>query len=242
MANPDMIPDPELPISPPEECTVLVEYRIRRLSWSVISDALMGAFNAERGFWFTIRGFVRNPREAFDGYLGEDRMRYSNPLKLVIFLSAIAAFAMHHLLASEVVQIGRGEVRTAEQDAAAAFTRRNYNLLLLSSLPFMAVFTRWFYWGRAYNLLEHLALNAFQVSVITLAYFVALPAIVLWPVSTFVYLVLALVYQVWLYRQVFGPSWLRATVATAVVTVAYMTAMTLIGSAWFAWVHHGSSP
>lgn len=162
-------------------------------------------------------------------------MRYNNPLKMVIFLSAIAAFAMHHLLASEVIQIGNGLEMTAEQDAVSSFTRRNYNLLLLCSLPFMAGITCLFYWKRAYNWLEHLALNSFQVSIITVAYLLMLPAIILSPaIANIVYLVLVLIYQAWFYRKILGPGWFRAIVATIAVTVAYLTAMTVIGSMWYA--------
>ncbi len=219
-----------LPTAPPDEQTIVEERRIRRLDWSVVGDATLGVFNAERGFWFTLRGFAVNPQQAFRGYLGEDRLRYSNPLKLVIFLSALTAFLMHHLQALELIQLGsaRGE-QTPEAQEVAAFTQRNYNLLLLSCLPMMALLTRLFYWGRVYNFLEHLALNAFQVSVITAAYLVLLPTIALWPVTNLVYLVLALVYQIWLYRRVLGPGWLRAITATLVFTVAYIGMMTGLG-------------
>ncbi len=224
-------PAKDLPPPPPEEKTVVVENQIRRLNWSLVVDATLGVFNAERGFWFTLRGFVTNPSAAFRGYLGEDRMRYSNPLKMVIFLSALTTFVMHQLQALELIEIGavRGE-RTPEEEEVAAFAQRNYNLLLLSTLPLMALITRLFYWGRVYNFLEHLALNAFQVSVITVAYFVMLPTIALWPVTNFGYLVLALVYQTWLYRRVLGPGWFRATVATLVVTVAYIGTMSALGT------------
>jgi len=62
------------------------------LDWSLVGDALLGFFSAERGFWFTLRGFTTAPRRSFEAYLGEGRLRFSNPLKLVVFLSALAAF------------------------------------------------------------------------------------------------------------------------------------------------------
>ncbi len=230
LPDPDFNPD--LPPTPPEETIAVTEKRIRRLSGALIVDAALGAFNAERGFLFTIREFVLRPRQAFEGYLGEDRMRYSNPLKMVIFLSAIAAFLMHQFPIMEIIQGRSGAELTAEEAEAAEFAQRNYNLLLLASLPVMAVVSRLFYWGRAYNLVEHIALNSFQVSVITVAYFIMLPAVVLWPNTVLVYLVLSLAYQVWLYRRVLGPGWIRAIIATLVVTVAYLTSMSVIGTIW----------
>jgi hypothetical protein len=229
----DQKAEPDLPPEPPAETTAVVEHRIRRLSWSMVSDALMGTFNAERGFWFTMRGFVRNPQAAFAGYVGKARFRYSNPLKMVIFLSALTAVAVHQLHAAGWLEPRPGAEETPDGAALAAFMRRNYNLLLLCCLPVMAGASRLFYWGRAYNFLEHLALNSFQVSVITLAYLVMLPLVILWPSATLVYLVLALAYQAWLYRKVLGPNWFRAIIATLGVNAAYMVTMGWLGSVFF---------
>lgn len=213
---------------------MVTEKRLRRLNWSLVGDAALGAFNAERGFLFTIREFVVRPRAAFEGYLGEDRMRYSNPLKMVIFLSALAAFVMHQFPIMEVIGNQSGSELSPEEAEAAAFTQRNYNLLLLGSLPVMAVVSRLFYWGRVYNLVEHIALNSFQISVITVAYLVMLPPLMLWPSTVFAYMVLSLGYQVWLYRKVLGPGWIRAVVATLAVSVAYLFSMMVIGAVWHA--------
>ncbi len=108
--------------------------------------------------------------------------------------------------------------------------QRNYNLLVIFAMPVVALVTRVFYWGRVYNFLEHLALNAFEVSVIMVAYFVMLPSIVLWPVTNLTFLVLTLVHQAWFYRQVLGPSWVRAIATTLVVAIVYLGWMTLVGS------------
>lgn len=218
----------DFPTRPPEDEVFVVENRIRRIDWSLVGDATLGAFNAERGFWFTMRGFVKNPSKAFEGYLGADRLRYYNPLKMVIFLSALTTFLMHQVPLEMLQFSGDGGELTPEAEEIAEFSQRNYNLLLLSSLPMMALVTRLFYWGRVYNFLEHLVLNAFQVSVITVAYIVMLPSIVLWPVTMLIYMVLALVYQSWLYRRVLGPGWFRAITATLVVTIVYTAVMKLV--------------
>lgn len=218
--------------SPPEATTVVMEKQIRRLSWGLVWEATGGFFSFERGFAFTLRSFVLDPVGTFRGFLGADRLRYTNPLKMVVFLSAVTAFLMHQMQAFEVILLGgSGGGRTPESEKLAAFIQRNYNLLLLSSLPVMALVSRGFYWGRVYNFLEHLVLNAFQVCVITAVYLVTWPLMVLWPVTTnLVYMGAALIYQGWLYRRVLGPGWGRAVLTTLVVTIAYVGAMTIMGS------------
>jgi hypothetical protein len=232
MAEVEKTPGPEWPSAPPKDLKVTVEHRVRRLSGSVVLDAALGLLNAERGLLFTLREFAVRPRRAFEDYLGPGRLNYAHPLKTVFFLSALAAFLMHQLPVPALSGSGSRGALTAEEAEAAAFAARNYNLLLLASIPAMAVASWGFYWNRAYNLFEHIALNSFQVSVITVAYFVTLPLIALWPNTLLFYALLCLLYQAWLYRRVLGSGWLRAAVATLGVTVAYITSMSALGRFW----------
>lgn len=219
----------ELPSLPPEEKIVVVEHRIRRLGWSLVADATMGVVSMEKGFWFTLKSFALRPRQAFQSYLGEDRLRFNNPLKLVFFVSALTAFLNYQLEAFGLLDFGVGnEDLTAEAAERKEFVKRNYNLLVLGSLPIMAALGKLFYARRAYNLLEHLALNAFQLGVTTALYVALMPLIVLWPVTLLIYSIVALAYQVWVYRQVLGPGWFRAISATLAITVSYFVMMTAV--------------
>ena len=117
-----------------------------------------------------------------------------------------------------------------DQDSAAAataaraneFFKRNYNLILLCALPLMAMVTRVVYWKRAYNMVEHLALNAFLFAVTTVWYLVALPMNLLWAPFGLISGVITLVYQTWVYRRVLGAGWWRAIAATVLITIAYL--------------------
>lgn len=226
----------KLPPAPPEDKVIVVEHRIRRLDWSLVADATLGFASAERGFWFTLRSFAFTPRKAFQAYLGEERLRFNNPLKLVVFLSALTAFLTYQLEAFQLIDLSaRNEAITAEEVARLEFIKRNYNLLMLGSLPIMAGLGKLFYAGRVYNLLEHLALNAFQLGVTTALYVAIMPLIVLWPVTMGVYAIVALAYQVWVYRQVLGPGWIRAIAATLTITVGYLlmgTALSFLAMEW----------
>jgi len=121
-----------------------------------------------------------------------------------------------------------GPEDTAEARAGVEFIQQYYNLVMLGALPLMAALSRLVYCRRVYNLLEHLALNAFQVAVVTAAYLVMMPLIFVWPGGMTLYLVLAMGYQMRVYRQALGPGWFRAAAATTVITAAYTFAIALV--------------
>ena len=81
-----------LPPTPPTAVEVLVPHRLRRLGFGLVVDATLGAASFEKGFLYTVKQFVRSPRAGFQGYLGADRLKFSNPLRLMIFLTAVATF------------------------------------------------------------------------------------------------------------------------------------------------------
>lgn len=224
-------PSAELPPPPPDDTVIVVEHTLRRLDWTLVGEATLGFFSMERGFWFTLRGFAFNPRSAFEGYLGKERLRFNNPLKLVIFLSALTAFLSHQFEAFHLVRLD-GEAGVTRADAAqATFLQQNYNLLMLASLPVMALLSWLCYRKRVYNVLEHLALNAFHLSVSTAAYLAMLPLILRWPGGVLAtYSLLALGYQTWVYRRVLGPGWLGAAGATLATTVVYLAMVTLVST------------
>jgi len=230
MADESTTQDPRMPPAPPEEQSIVINHSLRRLDWSLVSEAVWSFFSAERGFCFTMRRFAVNPRAAFEAYLGAGRLQYSNPIKVVFFLSALTAFVMHQLPVAEVVQVGGEGEPSAEAQKTAAFARQNYNLLILATLPLSAAITRLFYLRRSYNFIEHVALNAFQVSVITLAYLVLLPLILIWPSVIYSYMAVSLVYQTWLYRRVLGPGSFRAISTTGLVNVVYFLVITTLAA------------
>lgn len=223
---------PEHPVAPPVELEVTETRIVRRLGWGLLGDAVMGFVAAEKGFLFTMRAFLREPRSAFEDYLGQGRMRYSNPIKLVIFLAALATFLNYQFgafvdvsegFANRAAEVGEEADRTAEKLAALdQFFRQNYNLMLLATLPVLALVSRLLYWKRAYNWMEHLALNSFIFAFTTVAYLLHLPVFVLFPSAGLVYLLVALFYQTWVYRRVLGPGWPRAVLATLISYAAYM--------------------
>jgi hypothetical protein len=164
-------------------------------------------------------------------------MLYSNPLKILITLTAISTF-LNYLSGNfdnmvEGVAIGvrdynLNDALTTEQETAfAQFLQRNYNLLVFGGLPFIAVATKLVYLKRAYNFVEHLAFNSFILSVSTAGYILLFIPTILFPNVAIIYLVPSLGYQTWAYRVVFGPSWIRAIAAMILTTALYFGVLTI---------------
>tara|TARA_R110002167_G_scaffold180438_2_gene380697 strand:- start:145 stop:885 length:741 start_codon:yes stop_codon:yes gene_type:complete len=219
----------DFPATPASEQTVVVTHTLKRLDLRVLWDASLGAFSLEQGFGYTLGQFLRRPRASFEAYLGADRLKFSNPLKIVMVLTAAATFANYQF--DMFGALGSPDQAGSNADISAQageFFKRNYNLILLGTLPLMALVTRVLYWKRAYNIVEHLALNAFIFGVTTVWYLVSLPLTVLWPPFGFVNGVGYLVYQTWVYRRVLGPGWGRAIAATLLITVGYLILVSII--------------
>ena len=236
-ASPSDAPSPRpvkngLPSVPPAEQELTLSRQVRRLNWGLLTEALFGFFSLETTFGRTLRAFLLRPRLAFEGYLGAQRLLYSNPVKLLITLTAVSTF-LNYLIGNfenmvEGVSIGVVEsnpdkaLTNEQQVAFAQFLQRNYNLLVLGGLPIMALVTRLVYLKRAYNFVEHLALNSFLVSVSTTAQIILFIPTILFPdVVTTTYFVLSISYQTWAYRSICGPGWFRAISATILTTGLY---------------------
>jgi hypothetical protein len=223
-----------LPAIPPATVEVTVHKKLRRLDWRLIGDAILSVFSAESGFGYTIMAFLWRPRQAFEAYLGAERLRFSNPLKLVIFTTAVATFLNYQFGGFDAMdQAVDGVVQSEEEAALMVFFKQNYNLLLLMALPIFTTVSRVFYWQRAYNWVEHLALNGFIYGVTNLIYVLLWGTIQIWPVMNFVYMVLWLVYSVWVWRQTMGPGWFRAGAMVIVSAVLYMLSTGWVGTVIF---------
>ena len=221
----------DFPATPAAGHTIDVTHTIKRLDMQVLWDATLGAFSLEKGFGFTLWQFLRNPRASFEGYLGADRLKFGNPLKIVLVLTAAATFANYQLdmfwTFSPSDQDSSAAAATAQ---ANEFFKRNYNLILLCALPLMALVTRVVYWKRAYNIVEHLALNGFLFAVTTVWYLLSLPVTLFWAPFGLISGVATLGYQTWVYRRVLGAGWIRASGSTLLITIAYLAMISAITS------------
>lgn len=235
--------DSGLPSPPPAQQELVLRQQVRRLSWSLVFDAVLGFFNLESAFGRTLRDFLLRPRQAFVSYLGAERLRYSNPLKLLITLVAMATFLNYVGGNFDAFTEGfSGGVETShpdnpltfeQQEALSQFIQRNYNLFVLAGLPALSLATWVVYCRRTYNFVEHLALNSFIIAVTTAVYVLIFIPTVLFPLAVLPYGLAVIAYQTWVYRRVLGPGWIRAFFATCLGTAIYMVVFVVAIGVYF---------
>ncbi|MCF3648162.1 hypothetical protein [Synoicihabitans lomoniglobus] len=232
----------DLPPPPPEEVELTVPHRLRRLGFGLVVDATLGAASFEKGFLYTVKQFVQRPRAGFQGYLGADRLKFSNPLRLLVFVTAVATFFNFQFgsMDSEFAKAAQGDNGTVSPEMREnlllmnVLLKRYFNVMMLAGVPLLGLASRVLYWKRAYNFVEHMALNAFLMSISTMAYLLTVVLGVWVGKMGLIYGVISLAYQTWVYRRVMGPGWLRAISCTIVGTVLYYIVFAAVLIVFFA--------
>jgi hypothetical protein len=118
-------------------------------------------FHVDRGFLVTILALARHPGRTIRGYLDGHRVRYFNPLTLLMILAGLCALA-YAKFEFDFTPMGA----KMPADAAATYNAsmktlfQNYSLGLVVQLPLIAL-TSWLIMGRHRSYGEHLAINAF---------------------------------------------------------------------------------
>ena len=217
-----------------KEEIIVIEKKVRKITVKNLFKNVLDSLDLEKGLLFSVYSFVRHPGKAFHGYLHQDRFKHANPFKLALFATAIVVFLSLQFGLVENISKGfaesSGSEKLSQGEEAQIFTsllKDYYNVFLLASVPILALTSFLFYKGIGYNYAEHLVLNTFLYTIITLLY---IPLIFLTPFwSTAVYLLLSLSYQIWCYKSCFGKSVFRAFATALLGYFIYIIIAILFG-------------
>ena len=69
-----------------------------RITWGLIWSDFLNVINFEKGVFFTIKGLFLRPKETIDDYLYGNRNLHANPLRFLIFSTAIATLLNFYLI------------------------------------------------------------------------------------------------------------------------------------------------
>lgn len=133
-------------------------------------------FHVDRGFLVTIFALARHPGRTIRGYLDGHRVRYFNPLTLLMILAGLCALAYAKFDFDFTPMAANMPEDTAiKYNASMKALFQNYSLGLVVQLPLIAL-TSWLIMGRHRSYGEHLAINAFIFAFMCVINLVLIPA------------------------------------------------------------------
>ncbi len=149
-----------------------------RISLRHIGERILEQLNLERGLGYTLKVLTLHPRRAMQEYLFENRRRMVAPLPLLLLTVGIATFLSYQFFDLEAELNLRPEqeetwerlpwrLRPALQ-FLLAFGRQYFNLLLISTLPFLALASFFIFHRQKLYYAEHLVINTYIYSIQTL--------------------------------------------------------------------------
>jgi len=87
---------------------------IPRITWGQIWKNFLIVINFERGLFFTIKGLIIAPKNTIDNYLYKTRTQYVNPLRFLVFTTAIFTLLSYYMYQSgnyvTSVEFGEGVI------------------------------------------------------------------------------------------------------------------------------------
>ncbi|MBH9575300.1 DUF3667 domain-containing protein [Inhella proteolytica] len=174
----------------------------------LLHDVPHAVFHVERGILATLAGLLRRPGVTINAYLDGQRVRFFNPLSLLVLMAgAYAALYNQPFLLSILEPLFDDSRARGHITGMLGWTTRWYSVLLLLSVPLMGGLNWLFYRQQGRNVAEHMVIMAFTNAVSTL-----LMILPLYP------LLLALHWSGWAGAQRWmGMAWL----AVAFITLAY---------------------
>jgi len=202
------------------------ERQVRRYSFRNMGSSILDAFNLEYGILFTLKELLIRPGASIRSYLQEGRLKYTSPFRLLILSTAILLLLFQ---SSEVAsdfekgfnygvnqnaQAG-AENTITDSDKSAAMVYKlfseYFNLFLWFYIPVISFFSWLFNLKRDLNFAEHIVFNSFYTSLINVFSVIMLLEFVIGnDITGLLYIIIALIYYIWFYKDLLGKSWIRA--------------------------------
>lgn len=143
---------------------------------NLIAYVFASITNVERGLWYTLRGLLKNPGKVIQEYVNGRTRPYYHPLRLAFLLGTVSVILMFAFFDFEAAQEAFAstlnpnisEEQKAIQLKINQTIRPFINFIPLLLLPFFATGSYWFHRKKQFNYAEHLVLNAYLYSLMTL--------------------------------------------------------------------------
>ena len=151
----------------------------------------LSAFNFERGFFYTMKLLFTNPGKVVNGYLSGKTKSYYNPLNYLFITAGVGAalavwlgiFDANIENVNEVFGVGADKNAVNVQKKFMEHFKQYINIVSITMLPFMSLFSKWFYLKRKLFYGEHLILNSFLfaqtsvISILLMPFYITIPVL-----------------------------------------------------------------
>ncbi|ACB75735.1 DUF3667 domain-containing protein [Opitutus terrae] len=130
---------------------------VTRLTMRTLLDYVTELANWERGLMHTAAALLRRPGGTIEDYLAGKRADYVNPAKFLALMVSLALIAFWFASIPPEANQQHAEIAAGIARAMDRFG----NALLLLTVPWFALGTRWCFRAKRLNYAEHLAMNAY---------------------------------------------------------------------------------
>ena len=207
-----------------------------RITLHYLWQEVLSSLSWDKGFFFTCKQLLINPGAAISEYLAGERKRYSNPIRFLVFATALASFVVIKLdligraLGEDILENGDEHAQQAQQEVIA-FVYQYYNVIGFLMVPLLALITYVLFRRRGYNYAEHLTLAAFVTAEYTLLYLLATLGLYYYPaLFNSITQLLWFVYFTWAIVSFFPEKkWKAVGIAVLINIIYFLTIMLVAG-------------
>ena len=149
----------------------------QRITMQTISEYVLAVFNLERGLLYTMKQLTIRPGQAIRDFLfTEKRNKHIKPFSFVILTATLSTFITLKLM-SQNINISGFNLGSSKNDSLfvqeliANFNyllAKYFNLIQMLKIPFLTLGTYWLFKKNNFNFAEHLIINTFVFSYISI--------------------------------------------------------------------------
>lgn len=209
---------------------------VKRITLRSIGAEVLAQLNLEKGLGYTIRQLFVAPGQVIQEYLFEDRSRVTKPLTLVLLVVTITAFiSLRYFPADGSIEkeLAKGNIPGSLLPALTLMVklaRQFFNLVLMSSLPALALSSYLLFQEKRLNYAEHLIINMYIFGIQTIIQLLFLPFLDKLPWLGVVAGALSIGYFLYALVRIFNISWIEAIWKSVVIyTIAQVVQLMVFG-------------
>lgn len=217
---------------------------VKRITLRSIGAEVLAQLNLEKGLGYTVKQLIVAPGQVIQEYLFEDRSRVTKPLTLVLLVVTVTAFISLRFFPTDgslEKALSKGEIPETIMPAVTlmvTFTRQFFNLVLMSSLPALALGSYLMFREKRLNYAEHLIINMYIFAIQTIAQLLFLPFLDKLPWLGLGAGALSIGYFLYALVRIFDISWVEAVWKSVVIyIIAQFIQMIVFGIVFlFFWI------